>query len=292
MTVKELGFSVVVPSIEEWPNAKACLDSIHGQLDGAGGEIVVATRHTMPAAARKRYPRATWIHIDGASVFELRARGIEAARGTLVLVTEDHCVVAPTWCAGYLATFKDPRVEWATGPGDNGTRDRATDWGSFLIAWAKFMPGGRRLPIVHHLPVGNGAFRRRLAPAPVPTFWYESGLGGATQGARIAWAEESSIAHFLAGGMAKLARHHYHNARATAPLLHRTRAARVGAAAANLLLLPLQFVVIGSRELIRRNKVGLAVRSAPAVFVCGAATGWGRFVGSIAGPGHSPLHVD
>jgi len=93
--------SVVVTCTQPWPEVRGCLDRIAPQArcddievivaDGsAGGLDAVTTDHVR------------WLRLPGRGPHELRLAGLEEARGDVVAITEDHCDVAPDWCAQVL----------------------------------------------------------------------------------------------------------------------------------------------------------------------------------------------
>ena len=93
------------------------------------------------------YPEAKTIVVPGASVFELRRRGLEVATGDVVCVTEDHAIVPEGWASSLVAALgARPDVDLAPPVLENGARDgRTVDWANFLIWFARFMaPMGRR----------------------------------------------------------------------------------------------------------------------------------------------------
>src|SRR3970040_927316 len=112
--------SVVVASFSGEPALRRCLESLEPQT--AEAEVIVAAEVEAAAVARlqARFPRLVFVRaargarvwaplearfprlvVGGAprraSVFRLRAMGLEQARGRLVALTEDHCTAAPGW---------------------------------------------------------------------------------------------------------------------------------------------------------------------------------------------------
>jgi hypothetical protein len=97
---------------------------------------------------------ARLIVLPEASVFDLRAAGLAAARGRIVLVTEDHAIVPHGWAAGMLAALAaNPDAALAAPVITNAAVQNIVDRGSFLL-W--FSPFGA------NVPAGD---RRRSPPA-------------------------------------------------------------------------------------------------------------------------------
>ena len=118
---------MVLATIEPWPDLAKCLAVLEPQVAAVGGEIIVGDGHgaALDAARVAASDRLSWIRIPGASVFELRARAVEAARGEIIALTEDHCIVGADWCAQILEAFRrNPDAMGVTGPVLNGSTDQ------------------------------------------------------------------------------------------------------------------------------------------------------------------------
>ena len=154
---ERVSISVVLAATEPSPDLAHCLAVLVPQAVAVGGEVIVGEGYEEEAPGARAAAgseRVRWIRVPGASVFELRARGAESARGEIVALTEDHCVVGSDWCARILEAFeRNPEALAATGPVLNGATDRLIDWANFLHTFGAFFP-----------PV-NGAQRDRCPPA-------------------------------------------------------------------------------------------------------------------------------
>jgi len=160
--------SVVVASFSSREALGACLESL--ELGARGAEIVVAT--CLPAsdvaALRQRFD-ARFIECPEESdhsaavlretrVFRLRTRGVEAARGRVIALLEDHCTVGPTWLDALCAQLEaEPAI--AGGPVENARPDDAFAWALYWCEYAALLPpldAGR----VGYLSAVNAAYRR------------------------------------------------------------------------------------------------------------------------------------
>jgi GT2 family glycosyltransferase len=134
--------SVVIASVNGLPYPLACLRALDAQQGDIPVEVIVAdcTGPATVAAIRELHPRARVLAFDDRrSVPWLRARGVEAARGRLVAVTEDHCVPRPDWLLAMRTAVE--RTGWAAVGGGvaNGSPKRATDWAVFFCEYSSLV---------------------------------------------------------------------------------------------------------------------------------------------------------
>ena len=133
--------SVVIASCSGPEDLRLCLESM--MPHAAEAEIIVAAPTSFGAGpVVSRFPGVELLEApEGTSVFRLRSLGLARARGPFVVLTEDHCVVAPDW----LERLRAPRPEGRCvvgGPVDSGlkgVRARAL----FLVEYAALLPGGK-----------------------------------------------------------------------------------------------------------------------------------------------------
>ena len=116
--------SVVVASPRDPETLAACLGALEKQCGQYQAEIVVSRSIRCAGIDRlvERYPTAHWIVGDPhADVTQLRRQGLAAAKGDIVALLEDDCVVAPDWLAQLL-------------PGAAMARrhERAMDWAAYF----------------------------------------------------------------------------------------------------------------------------------------------------------------
>ncbi len=109
-------------------------------------------------------------HFAGTNVVEMgkipstspaRAAGIRAAKGPIVVLTEEHCLPDPDWAEALIRAHRD--CGWdGVGPAVlNGNPHSVTSWSNFLLEYNEWLyphPGGQ----VRHLPGHNSAFKRDL----------------------------------------------------------------------------------------------------------------------------------
>ncbi len=173
-----LRLSVVVALSEPRCDGRRCLDSLLAQTCPPGVElqvVAVAGRASENAAAGLRGEGCLVVRIAGQepSLPRLLARGIEAASGDWVALSEGHCTFAPGWLAAAAAAMRCPAaaVGGAVEPGDLRT---ASDWALYFCDYAAFLPPLPGGP-ASDLPGNNVLFRRdvleRLATPEPEGFW-------------------------------------------------------------------------------------------------------------------------
>jgi len=94
---------------------------------------------------------------------EMRLRAFEATSGSIVAVTEDHCVPGPGWARQVRDAFASGGDDLAAVGGSvvNGVCDRGLDWATFICEYSFFTP-----PVAEGatavLPGMNVAYRRSV----------------------------------------------------------------------------------------------------------------------------------
>lgn len=280
--------SVVLATIEPWPDLANCLAVLEPQIAAIGGEIIVGDGHgeALDAAKAASSERLSWIRVPGASVFELRARGVEQARGEIVAMTEDHVVVGENWCAKILEAFaQHPDAAVVSGPVLNGSTDKLMDWANFLHTFGPFYP-----PVNHEQddrcpPIANIAFRRSaIGSGPIRAGWLELELNPRLffEG-RVYVSDDLTVTHVQSHGFWLTLRSHFDNGRSTTGL--RSQPSRRGPG-------PWTLFRTGLGAMGGIKKLTPAARaSLPLMFVLSCCHAAGEAVGALAGPGRSPSRL-
>ena len=285
--MKRPTLTVILATIEPWPDLERCLSVLEPQVEALGAEIIVGDGHGGALEARyAESPSLQWIRAPGASVFDLRAQALEMARGEIVAVTEDHCVVASDWCQQILRSLEDAPDKMAmTGPVMNGSTDRLSDWANYLHTFGCFHPpvdaGQRdRCP-----PAANVAYRRKVIPAgSILAGWMEleltprlfaEGLFGVCDG--------MTVTHVQSHGFWKTLLAHFDNGRTTTGLHHISLSQRQ---------LPWFLFRETVRGLDRSQSPRPIIRkSLPLLFLLSTCHALGEVLGILAGPGESPRRL-
>lgn len=129
------------------------LAALHDQEGHTPFEVIVADRRQDPVAeqARRLHPQVRFVPCAPATPLPMmRTLALRAARGRVVVVTEDHCVPAREWLQRLLAPFDERRGVAAVGGAVvNGLQNTMFDWATYLCEYAAFAPplaGGHLLP--------------------------------------------------------------------------------------------------------------------------------------------------
>jgi hypothetical protein len=158
--------SVVVASNRDRALLDACLASIIPQCAAEDAELIVA-RAASPdtrQALAKAHPTVRFVWSDpGTDIPRLRGEGMRRARGSVVALTEDHCVATPGW----LRALMDGAQQGATAVGggmDNARRQRAVDWAAYFSEYGFFAATRRENGGMPLLTGANVAYARAALP--------------------------------------------------------------------------------------------------------------------------------
>ena len=163
--VEKLTFSVVIA----WVNPiELLIPGLEAMLNQSRkpDEILVATRH--PDALRSmlaaQFPQIR-ILVSGsdATIPALRSLAMKQATGSVVLVTEDHCVPAENWIEVAERSLASGN-QVCGGPVENACTSRMRDWAAFLTEYAPFLRP-TSADVTNPLPGNNIAYRREWTPA-------------------------------------------------------------------------------------------------------------------------------
>ena len=157
--------SVVIASVNGLPAIQECLERLEALAESDQMEILVLDRRTdgTAQAIAERFPRvAVTAGLAGKSIPALRWMGMRAARGEMIAVLEDHCMVAPQWAAEILR-YADSPYGVVGGPVENGATEGILDRAFFLAEYGALMPP---LPEgeANSVAGNNAAYRRNVLP--------------------------------------------------------------------------------------------------------------------------------
>ena len=271
------------------------------QTGNVCGEVLVCARSGSDATrlVATRYPRVCLIEANRASsVAVLRAIGVQAARGELIAITEDHCIAPPDWymaiCAAH-GRYSSPAIG---GVVDNGATKRLVDWAVFMCEYSNFMspaPQG----VVHDLPGPNVSYKRNmlltLDPIVNGEFWETVVHMKIEREGNQLWSDSSirmlHKKHFtFAGFVAE--RYHYSRSYAGRRKAGMSQAQCLRAMVLTPLLPPVLLYRIGKRVLTRQIYNPIFIRALPFLVLFTVVWALGEAVGYVAGPGQSSLHLE
>lgn len=125
-------------------------------------EILVVTGHAVATPVPSAPCRV--LHLPGADVFELRAAGLAATQGEIIVLLEDHNKPVDDFCARILAAFEaHPDAQGVVGSATNGALG-LLDRASFLLTWGPFLAPTPEVDLNRCPPPGIVAFRRSALP--------------------------------------------------------------------------------------------------------------------------------
>ncbi len=282
--------SVILATIEPWPDLANCLTVLAPQVAAVGGEIIVGDGHGegLDASHAAGSELLSWVRLPGASVFELRARAVERARGEIIALTEDHCIVGQDWCQQILEAFAaNPAAMAVTGPVLNGSIDRLIDWANFLHSFGSVFPpvneGQRdRVP-----PAANVAFRRSAIDAaggPLPAGRIELEISPRLFRDKLFFVHAGiTVTHVQSHGFWGTLGTHFHNGRSTTGLSRVPLSSRQ---------LPWNLLRGSLRSMSAETRRSATVRaSLPLMFLLSCCHAAGEVAGIVAGPGRSPAKL-
>lgn len=292
--------SIVVATTHPWPEVREALESLRDQAAALGAEILLVDGDGagFPETEARDHPNVRVLERRGASVFALRAHGLSRARGDIVAITEDHCRVAPDWCARILDAHREhPAAAAVGGAVENGATTSLIDWANFALVFSPFMPPIRSGESERIALQANISYKRRVIPEDMDRlgmmeFLFNRELR--SRGERLVADGRILVHHHQSHGIRRTCASHFHNGRSIAgfrlPDLSRfERLARIGSTA----VLPPFLLYLTLRNVAGKGRLrGGILASAPLLLplvVCHAA---GELIGYLAGPGDSPKRID
>ncbi len=104
--------SVVVATYNGREQLSSCLRSLVCQQTNYTYEIVVVDDGSTDSFADvlKRYDQVRYVRQDNAGPAAARNRGVDEAKGEIILFIDDDCVAGSDWIENMLAPFQDPSV--------------------------------------------------------------------------------------------------------------------------------------------------------------------------------------
>ena len=207
--------SVVLAARDDTPELHRNIESLTRQCAAVGGELLVAD------GSAQGLPVAGAVRLPGADVFTLRCAAIAAARGDVVAITEDHCLVAGDWCAAHLdAHRRHPAALAIGGLVANGSVGAPIDRANFLVTFAPFMAPAPAFQPRRCGPVVNLSFVREALPLAdlVPGFVELAWLPHLHRTGRLRLDPAIVATHVQSHGNFGTLMVHHHNGRSSAGL--------------------------------------------------------------------------
>jgi len=294
--------SIVVPVRSAEETIHRTLEALLDQCRGLSAEVVAVVSTQDRTARLLRGISGSGIRrIElqrPASVPELRAEGIRAARGRLVAITEDHCLFSPGWVKGLIEAHRERPAAAVGGPVENGRTGGALDWAIYFSRYAGSMPPLPAGP-AFALPGNNACYRRetleRHARSFQDGFWENDVNREILAGGGQLWLEPAlEVSHNKPYRFPAYLALRYRHARCfggrrTPGWTALQRAWRALAAP----LLPALMAWRAARGVFaKRRRRRELLLSFPALLLCYGVWSWGELAGYLLGPGPSCSQTD
>lgn len=269
-----------------------CLDALAPDAREAGAEVIVADGSSIAAPPGHYGPEVVWRSLPGRGVFDLRLEGIQAARGRIVAITEDHCVVAPGWCAAVVAAHERlPGARAIKGQVTNGSRAHLVDRAAYLMNQVPHIPPLTQGMFADVFGISCTSFQRTAIDAlhgqMGPTVPELAGRA-AFSGADVAGDERVRVEHIQSEGWAGTAALQFHNGRAVSGMTRGKPTARDWLRLLTVPILPwaraARTIVACWGKAVPRREI---LASAPVFVLLFYAKGVGEAAGYLLGPGDS-----
>lgn len=272
------------------------LAALEAQSARPSAEILVMDRSSEEArrAIRERFPDVELVACeDRVSIPELRARGLERARGAIVVFLEDHCLAAPGWLARIAASHAERPHAVISGAVANGATERVRDWAHYFCEYAPYQPPVHEGETGH--VAGNAASYKRAALDAlgldrVRRRWeYFLHRQLLELGYRFYCDSALEVGHRISFSTAELLRQRFHYSRSFAAMRGEESSGvrRIALAAGALLVPPLVLARVTRNVASRRRHLRAFLAALPLLALLALAGGLGELVGAVAGPGTS-----
>lgn len=212
--------SVIVATMDTWEEIRVCLESLIKQSHSSEVELILTDGTGLGLPADKSFSNIVWLCKKSATIFQLRALGLEKSRGDIIAFTEDHCQVASDWAKRIIELHgRYPEIAAIGGVVENGATGSILDWVNFLIANGPYMKPIK--PEKTNLLTGqaNVSFKKKFLPVDTPDsgifqmFFNRNLIKG---GLKFMMSDKPVVWHVQSLGFWGACRMHYHTGRTIA----------------------------------------------------------------------------
>lgn len=289
--------SVVVATVEPWPEIKGCLESLMGQTRSMKVEVIVTDGSGRGLPPDLGFSDIIWFREKGATVSQLRALGLVQSKGDIVAFTEDHCIVAHDWCEQIIKLHdRYPDAAAIGGVIENGATDSILNWVHFMIANGPFMKPISSGETRSLSGQANVSFKRKFLQDEisdmgiVQMFFNRDFL---RRGLKLMMDNRLVVWHIQSLGLSGTCRMHFHTGRTIAgfriqQLSKLGRMLRLMSCTVLPFFLVMRTLYTAFKK--RRNRFILII-GLPMLFLLSICHTTGECLGYISGPGNSPMMV-
>lgn len=288
--------SVVIVPYAGVDAMRRCLDALVAQHDGAPLEIVIPvddeTVSWDAVASHASTPRIVRAPGRGGPAAR-RALGVRESRGSLVAITEDHCIPDGGWIAAIRQAHEAPHAA-VGGPVDKQEPDGTVAWALYLCDYGRYMSPVPEGP-ASYLTDCNVSYKRAALDAIADSWraeFHETTVHWAlvARGETLWLAPAMRVRQSRTRGLGSAMRERYVHGRIYAGT--RVQGAPLARRAALAVMAPALPAIIAQRAVRHGARGGRALRAAlalPAIVATGAAWSLGELVGYVTG--HGPGHA-
>lgn len=289
--------SVVVATVEPWPEIQVCLESLINQAHSKKVEVIVADGSGEGLPHEQGFSDIIWLCKKGASVSQLRSLGLVHSQGNIIAFTEDHCKVAHDWCDQIIKLHdRYPNAAAIGGVIENGATGSVLDWIHFMIANGPFMKPIKAGETKYLSGQANVSFKRKFLPLEtsdmgiVQMFFNRDLL---RRGLNLRMDNRLVVWHIQSLGFSGTCRMHFHTGRNIAGFRIQ-QLSRFGRMLRLLSCIILPFFLV-LRTLFtvfkKRRHRSILIKGLPILFLLAICHTTGECLGYISGPGNSPMMI-
>ncbi len=165
MTINKPVVSVIIPSYNSSLYIKKCLLAIRAQSTELPFEVIVVDSSNDGAdqIVVNEFPEVRLFHFqERLSIGTARNKGLEKARGKVVLFLDTDCIVKHTWIGLMYKAIQDFDADGVGGSVENGTPWSITGSTGFYLEFFRFLANGERPYATPFLMGGNSGFRKEV----------------------------------------------------------------------------------------------------------------------------------
>ncbi len=165
MTINKPVVSVIIPSYNSSLYIKKCLLAIRVQSTELPFEVIMVDSSNDGAdqIVVNEFPEVRLFHFqERLSIGTARNKGLEKARGKVVLFLDTDCIVKHTWIGLMYKAIQDFDADGVGGSVENGTPWGITGSTGFYLEFFRFLANGERPYATPFLMGGNSGFRKEV----------------------------------------------------------------------------------------------------------------------------------